>query len=57
METIIMVKADKSCATKTGHFYLSLTVIGKIMKEDIGAGSLKHLIKIKNISLVVKSLI
>ena len=27
MKTIIMVKADKSCATKTGHFYLSLTYI------------------------------
>jgi hypothetical protein len=25
MKTIIMVKADNSCATKTGHFYLSLT--------------------------------
>jgi hypothetical protein len=25
METIIMVKVDKSCATKTGHFYLSPT--------------------------------
>jgi len=25
METFLMVKADKSCATKTGHFYLSLT--------------------------------
>jgi general secretion pathway protein A len=27
MKTIIMVKADKSRATKTGHFYLSLTLI------------------------------
>ncbi len=25
MEDIFMVKADNSCATKTGHFYLSLT--------------------------------
>ena len=27
METKIMIKADKSRATKTGHFYLSLTVL------------------------------
>ena len=27
MKTIIVVKADKSRATKTGHFYLSLTDI------------------------------
>jgi len=26
MEDIFMVKPDKSCATKTGHFYLLLTI-------------------------------
>jgi hypothetical protein len=25
MEDVFMVKADNSCATKSGHFYLSLT--------------------------------
>ena len=30
MEGVFMVKADNSCATKSGHFYLSLTVISDL---------------------------
>jgi hypothetical protein len=35
MEDILMVKADNSCATKTGHFYLLLTAKDQLLKRHL----------------------
>jgi len=52
METTSMVKPDKSCATKTGHFYLSLTVV--VFGYD--AGSPRLLIIVRELKIRVRGI-